>query len=285
MRPTWADFFREGSAAAPISIDLEDIVLRPVTKKKIRVGSTGLLSLDPTEWLNDCQVANLLALLQLPTAHEIFFLYPRDARTYPEFFRSKPAKKALTGVSSKAALILDYVDHGHWYKVILCIYEKVVYFWKPYGSKARANHPILKAFASDIAPLDDAWRFEGLEVKVQTDGVSCGVWDVVGDEAFVAYVSSGSFGEGVFRRFLVDWLQAKGVTDLNTIRGSGGTRGPCTQRNLTFINQRRSEMREQLLHAASVGKLVWHDGPLVDIFVPSERAAETSSIDLDALDE
>lgn len=43
-------------------------------------------------------------------------------------------------------------------------------------------------------------------------------------------------------------------------------------------------MRQLLLHAASMGKLVWHDGPLIDIFVP-DGCAEMMPIDLDALDD
>ena len=43
-------------------------------------------------------------------------------------------------------------------------------------------------------------------------------------------------------------------------------------------------LRERLLHAAQTGRLAWHDGPLVDVFVP-EGISRLSAVDLDALDD
>ena len=100
----------------------------------------------------------------------------------------------------------------------------------------------------------------------------------------MAYVDSDSFGSGDFGSFFVNWLQRRGVTDLHSVRGRASTRGYATQRNLTFINQQRAALRERLLHAAQTGRLAWHDGPLVDVFVP-EGTSRLSAVDLDALDD
>ena len=43
------------------------------------------------------------------------------------------------------------------------------------------------------------------------------------------------------------------------------------------------QLRERLLTAAQTGQLVYHDGPLIDIFV-EEDASPATAVDLDALD-
>ena len=58
-----------------------------------------------------------------------------------------------------------------------------------------------------------------------------------------------------------------GVTDLFTISGSVRARTPAIRRNEKFIKVQRDSAREQLLSAARTGRLGWHDGPMVDVFV------------------
>lgn len=158
------------------------------------------------------------------------------------------------------------------------------YFFEPYGRQLQSRS-ILKAYEEHIRPLG-GWCFKCIEVQVQpsTDGCSCGVWDLVADHAFVAYVDSDSFGSGSFGAFFVSWLQRFGVSDLHAVRGTAGTRVDAISRNMAFIRGQRAALRERLLQAARTGKLAWQDGPLVDTFVPDETT-RLSAEELDALDE
>ena len=165
-----------GSPTNPIDIDLDDVVVHLTKLKKLRVGSSALLSMDPTEWLNDCQVANLLALMTLAQKHQVKFKYPRDGNHVAALFDCKDLRRMLTGESPLAALSQDYASEAHWrtLKIVLC--EKVVYYHEPFGSKLRANSPVVQAFERALGSLNDGWRFEPIELKFQTDGSSCGVW-------------------------------------------------------------------------------------------------------------
>ena len=80
----------------------------------------------------------------------------------------------------------------------------------------RANAEAVKAFEATLRSASQRWDFESVEVKVQTDGSSCGVWILVVDQAFVAYVDSSFFRSGTFPAVLVSWLGAegRGVADL-----------------------------------------------------------------------
>ena len=139
---------------------------------------------------------------------------------------------------------------------------------------------LVEKFEEELGSLNDGWRFDSIEVKLQTDGFQCGVWDVVVDLAFVAYADSDTFDDGTFASFLVSWLADRGVTDLHSIRGNGD-RGSRVERNARFVSEQRKLFREQLLEAAKTGKLAWQNGPLIDIFVQEGREAAT---DLEALD-
>lgn len=144
--------------------------------KKLRVGSSALLSLDPTEWLNDCQIGNLLALMPLPKNHRIQFRYPRGANAQ-KIFEGRYMQKILVADSaSPAALSQDYVSSAHWRTLKLVASEKRVYYFEPFGSKLRANSGILQAFERVLGSLGDGWCFESIQLKFQTDGSSCGVW-------------------------------------------------------------------------------------------------------------
>ena len=70
---------------------------------------------------------------------------------------------------------------------------------------------------------------------------------------------------------------------LHSLRGTA-VRSDAKERNLSFINEQRAQLIERLLHAAQTGKLAWHDGPLVDVFVP-EGTSRLSTVDLDAVDD
>ena len=198
---------------------------------------------------------------------------------------SRPVQRALTasdGNPVTAALVLDYVEAGHWYKLIVCFHELTVYFFEPFGSRLDADHPIVDAFEQELHTLDEQWRFTCIELKVQTDGVSCGVWDLVADQAFVAYVDSKGFGSLGFGSFLHSWLLDRGVTDLHTVGGRATSRRAFAKRNELFITEQRAQFRERLLHAAQTGRLAWHDGPLVDVFATGARMPPE---ELDALDD
>ena len=51
------------------------------------------------------------------------------------------------------------------------------------------------------------------------------------------------------------WLTQRGVSDLNTVRGSGSARRGAIQRNETFITEERVQLRQRLLIAAHAGKI------------------------------
>ena len=180
-------------------------------------------------------------------------------------------------------MVQNYVAIGHWYKIIMCIHEKVVYFFEPFGSRMRNDDPIAVAFQHHLHAIDEQWRMLCIAVKVQTDAVSCGIWQLVADHAFVAYVDSDSFGSGDFGAFFTSWLLKYGVSDLNTVAGSGSSRSAITKRNITFINAQRAELRERLLLAAKTGQLAWQNGPLIDIFV-TDGNQPLSVEDFDRLD-
>lgn len=105
----------------------------------------------------------------------------------------------------------------------------------------------------------------------------------VADRAFVAYVDSDEFGRGAFGSFLARWLADRGVTDLFTLSGRAASRVPLVARNEKFIAEQRSSMRDELLSAARTGRLVYSDGPLVDVFVAEGTDAATS-LELEELD-
>ena len=175
-RPSWSELLATGSSSNPIEIDLEDVVLRTTKLKKLRVGSSALLSMDPTEWLNDCQIGNLLALMRLSEKHQVQFLYPRPGDNAIAVFAGRKMRKILVGESPLAALSQDFVSDAHWRTLKIVAGERKCYYFEPYGSKLRANSGILKAFNEGLGVLNDGWRFESIQLKLQTDGSSCGVW-------------------------------------------------------------------------------------------------------------
>ena len=59
----------------------------------------------------------------------------------------------------------------------------MVYYFEPYGGKLRASNKISKEFESTLGARDEGWRLESIEIKLQTDGHSCGVWILVVDRA------------------------------------------------------------------------------------------------------
>ena len=110
---------------------------------------------------------------------------------------------------------------------------------------------------------------------------SCGVWDIVTDRAFVAYVDSPSFGTGTFRSFLSSWLGEQGVTELFAVHNSGTQRRPAVAANLMFIQTERRQLRVRLAAAARDGKLPFTDGPLLGDFALDSGASEAELVDLD----
>ena len=286
----WAALLAAASPSTPQEINLEELELRESGRKKLRIGSSALLSLDPCEWLNDCQVANLIELLELRGC-KVMFRYPRPATLLgagsvtTDLFTCRRMRKVLTGDSSLVAIGQNYIDQGHWYTLIVLPPERLVLYAEPFGTKARPS--VLKDFDAHVKALDIEWRLESLEVKLQTDGHSCGVWTLVLDRALVAYLaqrSNGAGGSGGFAAFFTRWLGAQGVTDLHTVCGSAAHRQAARSRNATFISEARNQMRAQLLQAARTGQLRWQSGPLIDIFVEGSGSAGASALELEELD-
>ena len=68
----------------------------------------------------------------------------------------------------------------------------------------------MKAFDRELCALNDGWRLRSIEVKLQTDGCLCDLWDLVVDRGFVDMAS--------FDAFLCTWLsqlQPQPVVDLH----------------------------------------------------------------------
>ena len=107
---------------------------------------------------------------------------------------------------------------------------------------------------------------------------------VVVDRAFVDYINSDEFGNGTFGSFLARWMTSRGVTDLFTVSGSAVARARLIARNEKFITVQRNSMRDELLAAARVGRLVYMDGPMVDVFVPEGSTAATAE-EIEELDD
>ena len=174
---------------------------------------------------------------------------------------------------------------GHWQKLAIYFTEKVVYYWEPYGGELCADHDVLVAFDEALGSRGDGWRFECITIKVQTDGHNCGPWDHVGDRAFVAYLDSDESGGGRFANFFQRWLEQQGVANLKALDVSKrAAMRTAVRANEAFIGTERDAIRARLLAAARAQRLVYQDGPQVDIFV-EQGDSEASAIDLEALDE
>ena len=266
-------------------IDLE-VTLRTSAGKMLRISSAAILSSDPYEWLNDCQYGNLQALMERPERQRLQINYPRSGNV-STLFKSKTVCKVLAGslVEPPAALLQNYVGGGHWRKLAVYFTEKVVYYWEPYGGELCADHDVLVAFDEALGSRGDGWRFECITIKVQTDGHNCGPWDHVGDRAFVAYLDSDESGGGRFANFFQRWLEQQGVANLKALDVSKrAAMRTAVRANEAFIGTERDAIRARLLAAARAQRLVYQDGPQVDIFV-EQGDSEASAIDLEALDE
>ena len=121
---------------------------------------------------------------------------------------------------------------------------------------------------------------------MQTDGSSCGVWILVVDQAFMAYVDSSLFRSGTFPAFLVSWLGAegRGVADLTGL----GVLGAAQRRvqiahNLAFIQEERRQLRERLRAAANDDAINLFAGAQLQEFVAPGATAATA-VDLERLD-
>ena len=274
------------SALALTDVDPEAITLRTSARKMLRISSAAILSSDPCEWLNDCQIGNLQALMERPERKRLKVNYPRSGNA-STIFTSKTVRKVLAGSLAEppAALLQNYVGGGHWRKLVICFAEKVVYYWEPYGGKLCAGHDVRVAFDEALGSRADGWRFECIAIKVQTDGHNCGPWDHVGDRAFVAYLDSNESGGGRFAGFFQRWLEQLGVANLKALDVSKrAAMRTAVRANEAFIGTERDAIRARLLAAARAQRLVYLDGPQVDIFV-GQGDSEASAIDLDALDE
>ena len=91
------------------------------------------------------------ALSALPTAHRIKFNLARGSNV-ETVLTSQTVRRALTNslASPLAALVQNYVSEAHWRKLILCFFEKVLYYFEPFGTRLRAGHAIIKAFDREL---------------------------------------------------------------------------------------------------------------------------------------
>ena len=234
-----------------------------------------------SEWLNDAQVANILALLLLPTSRRIVFNYPRGHNAHT-LFQSKRVQAALNHTISPplAGVVQNYVADAHWRKLIVSFEESRVYYFEPFGGRLseRRNAELLRSFELNLKATDDAWELESIDIKLQSDGSSCGVWIVLVDKAYIDYCDSATFGSGGFKAFLVEWLAERGISDL----GRDGSR-TTVKSNMDYILEERGRLREELRSAAEDGALSWADGPMLDVFV-REGEKEPTVEELEALE-
>ena len=266
-----------------IEIDLDAIPLRVTQVKKYTVSAQAILSNHPKEWLNDAQIGNYLAMLQLPATCSIYICWPSSIEMAMERLSSGTSRKLQRALAAQKArqpmryeaIIQDYVLRCHWFKVIVSLREKIVYCWEPYGS-SRASSQVSSAFRDTFEPLEDGWSLVPIAVKFQTDAWNCGVWQIVVDKAFIAYCDTPNFGKGTFATFLVAWAgrMGRGVSDLNSVRlKSGSARRDLLARNEKFINEERERVRDELLAAAVDNRLPYAEGPQLDVFVEYEGEA------------
>ena len=121
---------------------------------------------------------------------------------------------------------------------------------------------------------------------LQSDGCSCGLWILVVDRAFVAYVDSTDFGNYCFESFLRDWLAERGVVDLFLVGQSG--RKKAIKGNLQFIQEERQQLRTRLRVALGQDNLdiaTWvADGCLLEAFAEDSSKVATEQ-ELQALDD
>ena len=160
----------DGTRGRPINLDPDTIIMRCTTRGKHHISSSTLLSSDEMEYLNDSQVGAAGEIMEQPTQRRIKLMYPR-ASAPERIFQRRSVLRALTGAHAEplAAVVQSYVSSVHWRKLIICFDEKLVYYVEPFGSRLLSSHAIVKAFDHAFASLNDGWRFECIEAKLQTD--------------------------------------------------------------------------------------------------------------------
>ena len=261
----------------------ENVMLRStkaIKKATARVSSASILSSDAHEWLNDSQIGNLLALMPLPTLRKLKLNYPRGANV-ETIFVSATVRKMLDGSMDPPleGQVQLYVQAGHWRELFISYAEKVVYYHEPYGSEMPASRAVRREFRNVLEAR--GWKFEIIDVALQTDAWNCGPWGVVVVRAFAAYMDSDRFGKGAFKPFLTEWLSTEfGVVDLRTVGERAAERRAANQ---AFIDAERERMRALLFEAAVDDKLAYTDGPLLDVFIEG-KAKEATTAQLEAMD-
>ena len=151
-------------------------------------------------------------------------------------------------------MIQSYLHARHWYNLILDFEAKVVYYFEPFGSVLLAGNPVLRAINVRITMPHQGWRVKSIDIAVQTDGHSCGLWSLVLTSAWHEYIAHQERSEMDFKDDFLQWLDDQGVCNLNSRRrGTAKARERCG--NETYIAAVRQDLRDKLKAEAIAGTL------------------------------
>lgn len=104
------------------------------------------------------------------------FNYPRGSAEVPTIFGRKAAQRTLRG--GDCVLLQQFSEELHWWNLLLCGPEKILYVWEPIGGRElTSRHPIERAFEKAVAHAGvGGWRIETIRLSVQNDSHQCGMW-------------------------------------------------------------------------------------------------------------
>ena len=95
--------------------------------------------------------------------------------------------------------------------LFVCFSEKVCYHFEGFGGPT--DGVVSGAFSTLLER--DGWQLIAIELELQSDGASCGVWIQVARDAYIAYTHSKAFGTKSFASFMKQWLQDQDVVRLH----------------------------------------------------------------------
>ena len=249
-------------------------------------GSSGFLSNNAREWLNDSQIFNAIVLMlggeamvwddelyrawmQLPAGARLRVNYPRpEAGFVLAVMQRKTVRLMLEGKRASDYVVAPFCGGKHWHVLLLHGPEKVVYYFEAkYGSKLTARHAIRMEMARHASA---GWKLVDVGAIFQLDDYQCGVWVHAATECFIEYVTSGATGG--FRDFLCSRPLFQPLVGRK-----------ANAANDAYIVGVRDRMREALEAAAVAGDLPFANAQLAEFAEGGE--AEKGVIDLDSEDD
>jgi hypothetical protein len=218
-----------------------------------------ILTRSNSEWLNDVQIANHdklnsrahLKLLYPKSVHLMVALLDKRTTAGQRFLKlvDMPVRELPTANFSQVQPCA--VDELHWHTFMFCFQEKSCYAFDGFCNDIPET--ITSQFAAVMAP--HGWHLCKIQLRLQFDSCSCGVWIQVARDAFAEYTESAQCGTKSFPAYFKDWLARRGVGNLDDYQGVPGRK--VGNANNKFILEQRAEMRELLVLLAIEGKLAY----------------------------